>query len=104
MKIRNGFVSNSSSSSFIVLLPENFVLDLSGYDFENSGYEATEEEVKKMFAQLLSNKNIWEEEGDAVGILENVLDDYVVATLDTSSEGGQIVLADPVKIKKILGA
>ena len=24
MKIRNGFVSNSSSSSFVVLLPENF--------------------------------------------------------------------------------
>lgn len=25
MKIRNGFVSNSSSSSFVVLLPEKFV-------------------------------------------------------------------------------
>jgi len=25
MKVRNGFVSNSSSSSFVVLLPENFI-------------------------------------------------------------------------------
>ena len=25
MKIRNGFVSNSSSSSFVLLLPDNFL-------------------------------------------------------------------------------
>jgi hypothetical protein len=32
MKIRNGFVSNSSSSSFVILLPDNF--DINSIDFD----------------------------------------------------------------------
>ena len=44
MKIRNGFVSNSSSSSFVVIVDENR-LDLDGKGY---GTIATEEDIKKL--------------------------------------------------------
>jgi len=33
MKIRNGFVSNSSSSSFLIVLPDNYTINKN--DIEN---------------------------------------------------------------------
>ena len=101
MKIRNGFVSNSSSSSFVILLPENFKLDLSDVDFED--YEVEEKDVQDAFDNLLRDKEIWDEEyGEENEVLGDALEDYIVATIDTSPEGGQLILADPKKVKKIL--
>ncbi len=49
MKIRNGFVSNSSSSSFIVLLPEDYKL------------KETRINIVKAFEKLLADKKLWED-------------------------------------------
>jgi len=102
MKIRNGFVSNSSSSSFVILLPENFTLDLSEFDFKDS--YTNEEEVRQMFNKLLHENEVCPGyESGAFGVLEQVLNDYTIATFETGPDAGQIVLADQDKVKKILG-
>ena len=105
MKIRNGFVSNSSSSSFVILLPDSF--DIESVDFEEFsdpyGDNSTPENIKKAFNQLKRDKCIWEEEDfNAVSALEKILDPYIIGEVDTSSDGGQIVLADKEKVKKVL--
>lgn len=71
MKIRNGFVSNSSSSSFVISLPrkptnyknisqylfsdvnENKIISKSFYRDLNSNYENRFEEIRKIIGQLI---------------------------------------------------
>lgn len=108
MKIRNGFVSNSSSSSFIILLPENF--DIETIDFEKEiekikHIDAEPEIVKEAIRYLIKNGELWNEEYDydTMDAIGEILKKYVIAGMDTGPDAGQIILADRKKIKKILG-
>ena len=111
MKIRIGFVSNSSSSSFVVLLPKDFTPDWSKLPeiIENLGEETEESEVKEcletVIGDLMRGETVWEEgeyDFNYYGILSEFLKPYVIAITDTCSDGGQIVNADIGEIKRIL--
>lgn len=107
MKIRNGFVSNSSSSSFVVLLPDNFTPDWSKVDWSKiKDKAAIKAGVLSIIEQLKKERSWWEEqdeEGDFIIPIQEVLKDYIVAEMNTGPEAGQIVLADYRKVKHIVG-
>ena len=88
MKIRNGFVSNSSSSSFVVCLPDNLRFK------DNATHDAYE--------MLVANGSFLEEEDyDDFQLLSDALRPYVIASFDVPSDCGQILIADKEKIRKI---
>ena len=95
MKTRQGFVSNSSSSSYIVLLPE---------DIENELPADEPQEIVKLLFKLTIDGRVWEEDEDteAYNDLLQRLDNYIVATMDSPSDQGSIVLCDSAKVRKII--
>lgn len=102
MKIRNGFVSNSSSSSYVIVLPDSFMLN------------TKDENIKKAFDVLRAQKNVnflysdcQEEikESDRYDIYYNlkcILEKYIVAESHGGpDEGDQLILVSNDKIRKI---
>jgi hypothetical protein len=107
VKIRKGFVSNSSSSSFVVLIPKSF--DINNVDWNSCHKEmeiyseSTIKGIKAAFTSLLENKTVTNYEyGDNEVVLECVLKDYILADFESGSEDGKIVLAEEEKIRRIL--
>jgi len=93
MKIRQGFVSNSSSSSFVLLLPKNFDADkyvdnmedveingiIREYDMEDKN------ELKEIFNKLVKDAYIYGEDNyKAFNVCSDVLKEFIV----TEVEGG----------------
>ena len=107
MKIRTGFVSNSSSSSFVVILPSNFIDSIK---FEGNLDEEKIKKFKKFLDKFIKDEGYWrdsdnddEEEYEFYDILSRFIRPYVVASIDTSSDNGdQIIILNREKIKKLL--
>ena len=111
MKIRNGFVSNSSSSSYVILLPK---------DFDVNSFSVSDEKIQKL--------NKWREDEDKwdqnrireeitnfilykyanpndsgnYDVLAEVLEEYVIATIETGPDSGEAILIDADKALQIL--
>jgi len=120
MKIRLGFVSNSSSSAYVVLLPDKFNLDgidLSRYTKEMIDDGFVEDEInteekpdpekhlKDLFKKLKRDKSMWYDEDTYAYILADLLSrqGFVISEIDMgSSDGGQIILVNKKKVRKIL--
>ncbi len=100
MKIRQGFVSNSSSSSFVVMLPKDYNIPAN-----------ESEQVKEIFRMLIADGEVWQEQwvkdeefwdkhqdsdeepyNDAYYRLCEILDEHVVATLHGNDGEGRITL------------
>lgn len=108
MKIRNGFVSNSSSSSFVILLPKGFDMETVKYeDFvgKDSYSEATVESVKKAMKKFLKDKEFWGEDAgyEEMDVLCDILKPYIVTTIDGGPDESKMILLSNKKVNKILG-
>jgi len=126
MKQRNGFVSNSSSSSFIVLLPDNFVektdwnevmkkyFESSYYDEEEFekryGIKPTPELFKKQVELFIENESCWDEYGNEdlnnepsmTIVSELIPDEYIIGSIESGPDSGEMTLANKENILKIL--
>jgi len=117
MKIRNGFVSNSSSSSFVLLLPDNF---LKGVDYdkivkENQFTEDDEEKFpiekfKELLTNFVNDGGMWDEEihdydpddWEFHEIFYELMQPYVLTSMDAGPDAGQWTVIDKNKIDEIL--
>jgi hypothetical protein len=105
MKIRNGFVSNSSSSSFIVLLPDNF---LEIIDYEKIINTNELNKFKKLLNKFIEENGIWMEDiynynGNSFDeILYDILEPYIVTSIDVAPDAGQFIVLDSDRVSEIL--
>jgi hypothetical protein len=100
MKIRTGFVSNSSSSSFVACLPDNF--DINTINFEEWAQKASEyfsrktftaEDIKKMTEECISRGGCGE--GDTFFYFApEMFEDYIISKVDVGSDSGSFALLD----------
>ena len=104
MKIRSGFVSNSSSSSYIVLLPKNFdpkkFVDNLSDDELTDGYETYERKVvEDIVKEFYDDGYAGEEDGHY--LLSYFLDDFIIASVEGSSGYGSIVMVNDKNRERI---
>ena len=95
MKIRNGFVSNSSSSSFIVTIPDNFkITDKMSdkiFDSCDSYYKKKlkKEDIKGIIESFIEDGYVNSEEGrHKYSVIETLYSKYLKDFMITSIEGG----------------
>ena len=83
MKIRMGFVSNSSSSSYVIVLPENFAISSINFaEFADDDY--TEDDIRADVLELMNGGELWDGDGcsSCLMAVKESLSKYVVATID----------------------
>lgn len=103
MKTRNGFVSNSSSTSFVIWLPKGF--NASWVNFNEQVMEdcdVTKEQVVNALNKLYEGNTICEYDG--VGVFHacsEILKDFVLTTNPTQSDDGEIIPISTEKINEI---
>lgn len=107
MKIRHGFVSNSSSSSFAVILPKDF--DPYTYDFtklpEWSQYEEEDlAAIQGEMERLIKEGSLWDEEMSYCYIIDQALDDvgYIVCSFEGGPDMGQRAVVDGEALLRFL--
>jgi len=109
MKIRNGFVSNSSSSSFVVLLPDNFLEEIDYTKISDGDDEFPMDEFKKLITDFVNNGGMWDEEiydydtdWDFYDILYDLMQPYVIASVEGGPDSGSWTVASKDKVREIL--
>jgi hypothetical protein len=118
MKIRAGFVSNSSSTSYVIAVTRNFKTDQAGMqkfldacisewdDNEITDLEQADKKIGEIVEALCSHEQIWNTEAPVSHISEFVdtfKDDIVLFAIDGGPEDGKVLnaMADSCKEKTI---
>jgi hypothetical protein len=109
MKIRAGFVSNSSSSSFVVFLPENFVETIDYEKITDGDEDFPLDKFKEMLNEFIrrgsmSHEEIYEYDDDYefMDLMDDLIRPYIIASVECGSDRGSIVVASREKIKKLI--
>jgi len=106
MKIRCGFVSNSSSSSFVVVLPKNFdprLIDYKKYDEYGETYNIRKSKIVNEVQKLLDNGFIYSEDSFCFHVIVNCLKDIGFAkSFRTGPEDGFIMVVKPEEVINFL--
>ena len=114
MKIRNGFVSNSSGSSFfLIYLPVDFDFDahmeylLDKYKNKGKTYSNYKlNEIKSVTAsdieKLRKNKKIYEQDDGKFYELSTFLNEYILMTIEVQEEAGEIKLLDATMLNSMV--
>jgi hypothetical protein len=106
MKIRQGFVSNSSSSSFVICLPDNFDAEKYFEEHKNDDYyrssRLTDEILKEEYDEFTKTKEICEYDSRSFHYIRHIFGDYIVADSDTCSDGGIGIILDNNILRKII--
>lgn len=101
MKIRNGFVSNSSSSSYVVFIPDNFNLDYTIYEDND---EIDVDILKDMVTELKSGHGLYSQDdySEYSEIVDALRDrDLVVLEIQAGPDDGSIEVISQKKITEI---
>lgn len=111
MKIKQDFVTNSSSTSYVVYIPENFDID-DWIRKKSELFEFHDEEspnqsiVKKIVEKLKHGEQVWQDDVDRSFNSYNFVYDLfqelgmILKDTDTSSESGRMINIGTCKIKQ----
>ena len=104
MKTHNGFISNSSSTSFVILFPSDFDLSLVKLDKNVlNDYDITQEKAIKAIEKLVAGEKInGYEDHNAYYSLSEILKDFMIAETHANPDDGVIIPVSLSKIEKIL--
>ena len=117
MKIKLDFITNSSSTAYIVMIPDNFntaksLAKISNensyqddlYEYCNDDKAKFIEQISENMSNLLNGEDLWGYDTPCFNTTQEMLEkeDFIIAMIDVSSDGGgQITPADKETIKKL---
>jgi len=106
MKIRSGFVSNSSSSSYVVFIPDNFSVDCNklAEDADSQYDELDVDVLEDMVMDLKNGSGLYSQ--DNYSEYEAIVDvlrekDLIVITIDGGPDEGSVSTISQKKIAEI---
>ena len=115
MKIRAGFVSKSSSSSYVIVVPNSFEVDkISNEEIDKSYIRDYNEyvraddsvdydKVKKDLAKCIEQGSLWHEDNYAMfEVSTTLLSKYVISSIETGPEGGEISFIKQSSLERLL--
>jgi len=117
MKIKLDFITNSSSTAYVVMMPDNFNIVESLAKISNQSiyqddlYEYCDDDKAKFIEQisenisnLLNGEELWGYDTPCFCTTQEILEkeDFIIAMVNISSDGGgQIIPANKETIKKL---
>jgi hypothetical protein len=123
MKTRHGFVSNSSSTSFVLYIPKNFdpnseemvcainekIDDHSSQELESSEITDINLGIRLVLQKLIDEKSLSYEDCNedenlncsSYEIIQELLENNVVAELETESDRDQLIVIDNDKLMEL---